>query len=386
MKSVLVVCSIVIAAVSCTSKLTPRTVNDTAANPDASHDAVLLLHYIAALSEDTASQCIVGQNCCHGNQIVTAPHSGYSTFVETLYSQTGKYPGIIGIDYEHDYIFSPAQLSEANTKLIEYWNKGGLITINWAPQNPWVNDEADIAGNPGIWTNTRVNDDYSDNLKNVNIPKLLNPSEPIHAVWMKKLDRIAAALTELRDAGVVVLWRPMQEMNGFWFWWGTASDPNNTQNYKDLYRHMFNYFTYQKGLNNLLWVYSPTQSNVDYGILAVLDQYPGDGYVDIVGGTCYNDLIIQDYQYYVQTNKPIAMAEYGFDENEHYATDGTFDDRNYINTIRANYPYIAYWVTWHDWNIGGSTYNHISLKSCQHSYELMNDSDAITLDKLGWKP
>ena len=43
------------------------------------------------------------------------------------------------------------------------------------------------------------------------------PTMPIRA--------IADALLELQKAGVVVLWRPMQEMNGNWFWWGIASPP-----------------------------------------------------------------------------------------------------------------------------------------------------------------
>ena len=38
-------------------------------------------------------------------------------------------------------------------------------------------------------------------------------------MW-KDLGRIADHLTELRDANVPILWRPMHEFDGGWFWYG----------------------------------------------------------------------------------------------------------------------------------------------------------------------
>lgn len=186
-----------------------------------SADAQKVYQYIAALSNDTAPGVIVGQNCGHGSQIADSANTlmGFQSLVEDLHTDTGKYVGILGVDYEHDQIFTPAQLAQCNQVLINYWQAGRLITINWSPHNPWLNDESDIANHPGIWTDTRSKDAAdNDNLAHVDLTKLVDPNDPIHAVWLRKLDRIAAALLELKNAGVVVLWRPMQEMNGDWFW------------------------------------------------------------------------------------------------------------------------------------------------------------------------
>ena len=71
--------------------------------------------------------------------------------------------------------------------------------------------------------------------------------------WMHELDILAAGLGELQDAGVVVLWRPFHEVNGDWFWWGGKKP----ETFIRVWRHMFDYFTKTKKLNNLLWVYGP---------------------------------------------------------------------------------------------------------------------------------
>ena len=69
------------------------------------------------------------------------------------------------------------------------------------------------------------------------------------------------ALKELQDAGVVVLWRPLPEMNGEWYWWGKTSHPSNAEPYVNIFRDMYDYFTNVKGLNNLIWVYSPAHED-----------------------------------------------------------------------------------------------------------------------------
>jgi mannan endo-1,4-beta-mannosidase len=141
---------------------------------------------------------------------------------------------------------------------------GGLVTISLAPLNPWVNDETDIA-------------------------------KGVRAAWMRKLDRVAGALAELRDAGVVALFRPMQEMNGNWYWRGMSSHPSDPGPYFRVYRHMRDYFENEKKLNNLLWVYSPNatlgQDSSSSWMRSVGRAYPGNDYVDIVAGTNYDDTV-----------------------------------------------------------------------------------------------
>jgi hypothetical protein len=161
---------------------------------------------------------------------------GYKNLVEALHERTGKWVGILGVDYEYAQIFTPEEPSRTNKVLIDYAAKGGLITFNLTPQNPWVNDESDLAKNPGTW-NGLAGTRNPEGLKKVtSLDDLIDPSKPVNVAWMRKLDRIAAALQELKDAGVIVLWRPMQEMNGNWFWWGMKSHPKDPAPYVHVFR------------------------------------------------------------------------------------------------------------------------------------------------------
>jgi mannan endo-1,4-beta-mannosidase len=340
-----------------------------------------ILKMLIDLSNDDKPGVIVGQNCGHGSQICDPSNTlmGYQSLVEDLNTATGKYVGILGVDYEHDQIFTPEELSQCNKTLINYWNNGGLITINWSPHNPWLNDESDIAYNHGVWTDTR---NKGDNLKNVDLTKLVDPDDPIRAVWLKKLDRIAEALRELRRAGVIVLWRPMQEMNGNWFWWGYTKNPNNPDAYKDIFIDMYNYFTDIKGLDNLIWVYSPST----HGARSFSWAYPGDSYVNVAATTAYGDgLTIRSYEEMSTFNRPIVMAEYGGAYIPAPSQSGAFDNRKYIQTIQDFYPKVAYFVCWHNWDNGGENYVYHSISKNQFGRELMNNSDIITREKLNWK-
>lgn len=361
----------------------PRKVDAIPSDPEASTATAAVLSFIAGHSTGKFSAVISGQNCGHGSQIADpANMMSYESIIGDLSAQTGKYPGMIGVDYEHDRIFTPAQLSACNAVLIDYWNKGGLVTINWAPHNPWLNDESDVINNYGVWTDTR---NKGDNMKNVNLDDLVNPSKSVYAVWRTKLDRIADALAELQSSGVVVLWRPLQEMNGDWFWWGIATTGGSGAQYRKIYADMFEYFTKTKGLHNLLWVFSPcaTGGYESPNILFCEDFYPGDAYVDVVAGTCYNDdLFIADYDRYLTFGKPVGMAELGASSGSDIAKSGSFDNRRYESIIRSDYPAVAYWVCWHNWDNGDGTYAWMSLNKNKYAKECLGSGGVITRDEI----
>jgi mannan endo-1,4-beta-mannosidase len=358
-------------------------IDSTPSNPGASDAAKKVLAYLAELSTDSFNGVIAGQNCYHGDQITSSStFDGYNSLVTSLFNQTNKWIGMIGLDYEHDRIFTPEQLANANKVLIAHWQKGGLVTVNWSPHNPWINDESDIYNNPGDWQNTRTSSPKYD-ASVVNLKNLADPTKAIFQVWRKKLNRIAVALKELRDAGVVVLWRPMQEMNGNWFWWGVASHPNDPAPYINLIRDMYVFFTKDKGLDNLLWVYSPNAGGNSDWLKPVDWLYPGNDYVDIVAGTAYNDaLTIADYVAYVKMGKPMGMGEFGPDSTGTFAKTGTFDDRKYLEVIKNNYPCVAYWVSWHNWDNGDGTQALMSINKNLNANELLASDGIITLDNL----
>jgi mannan endo-1,4-beta-mannosidase len=72
---------------------------------------------------------------------------------------------------------------------------------------------------------------------------------------------------------------------------------------------MFDYFSKTKGLDNLLWVYSPNHGN------KTAAYYAGDHYVDVVGLDAYTDFVdpehIKGYAEVAQIQKPFGFTEYG---------------------------------------------------------------------------
>jgi mannan endo-1,4-beta-mannosidase len=343
-----------------------------------------VLDYIATLSSAPNFRgAISGQNCYHGDEITDGSYQrGYRTMIEALHEKTGEWPGIIGLDYEWALSFTSAQLSEANDVLIDYAHEGGIVMITFTPQNPWFNDETNLAINPG--SSTGPSGTISNLPSGANLNDLLLPGKPVYTAWMRKLDRIAGALQELQNAGVVVLFRPMQEMNASWFWWGISSHPSDPEPYIQVYRAMHDYFTNEKGLDNLIWVYSPSST---YGndtqtssVFRGVDwTYPGDSYIDIVAGTNYSDdMSISDYTTYVKMGKPIGIAEYGLPDGSNLLN-GTWDTSLIIKRIKNDYPHIAFWVTWHSYP--GSSWSMVSNLNADI---LLADPFVINRDDLPW--
>lgn len=325
-------------------------VDFTPCNPNASENAKAVLLYLARLTSEDIPGVISGQNCGHGNEIALGT---YNQFIDSLYQQSGKFVGMIGIDYEYMREFSVEELKSANTYLKSHWQNGGWVTINWSPTNPW--------GTLNTYEDIRIKYSGTD------LNQLITPGSPVYDRWMAKLDRVAEALEDMQQAGVVVLWRPMQEANGWWFWWG-KNDQNSVlrphPSYIAVWKHMVTYFTEVKGLNNLLWVFSPTQSQSFSSF-----PYPGDDYVDIIGGTHYADnLTVPGYLDLIQYKKPVGLAEYGPTEFGGLVLDGSLDNQLYVQRLQGNYPQVAYWVTWHSW-----PGVRMALVDHQYARELMND-------------
>lgn len=380
-----VVATIFIILFSACTRPQARPIQAAPADANAGPAVRSVLTYLAALSNDSKAGVIAGQNMGHGTQVLDETGTlGYAALIGTLQQQTGETPGLIGLDYEHERIYSADELIAANQVLIKHWQNGGLVTITWSPLNPWLNDESDLTGRPGTWTDTR---NMNSNLKDVDLRQLIEPKSKIHPAWRRKLDRIAAALQNLQQAGVVVLWRPMQEMNGNWFWWGNASYANDSAPYKALWVDMFHYFTDVKGLHNLLWVYSPNpgpnNAFEQNAIKPIGWSYPGDAFVDIVAGTAYNDALdIKDYQAYLAFGKPLGMAEFGPAIGGEESLKGAFKTTRYAERLLKDYPAIAYWVSWHNWNASRSMEEHQAIISNQNASELMKNPAVLTLKRI----
>lgn len=117
------------------------------------------------------------------------------------------------------------------------------------------------------------------------------PGGKYNEIFCEYLDIMARYFLALQEKEIAVLFRPFHEGNGNWFWWGTCTD---SETYRSLYRYTADYLK-QKGVHNLLYVYSVSGAVTDAG--AFLDRYPGDSYVDIMAFDLYDDYRSAPFQY-----------------------------------------------------------------------------------------
>jgi mannan endo-1,4-beta-mannosidase len=118
------------------------------------------------------------------------------------------------------------------------------------------------------------------------------PGTPEHKAAMEDLRQTADYLEQLAKARVPVLWRPLHEIDGGWFWWTDVEQPENTA---ALWRMMFDYLVKDRNLHNLIWVYSAglKPGNLKRGTplyeeIAYRKRfYAGNRYVDIAGIDIY---------------------------------------------------------------------------------------------------
>ena len=310
-----------------------------------------VLSYLKKVIEN--NQVIVGQQCSESPNIA----ANYAKHFKSIHDLTGKYPALLGLDYGY---FSNVNMSLNNEYAIEHWKKGGLVTFSWHADNPWKE------GYNVRW-NSEANKDT------INVGQLIKSAAPSPARtnYRNELTKVANALKELKNAGVIVLWRPFHEVNGNWFWWGinNAKKPTNQPDYQLLWKDMYDTFTNEFALDNLIWVYSPNSSG---SYLPSVDaMYPGDAYVDLVGVDTYAKIPgFPDYEALKKFNKIVVNGEIG-PTAESY---GKFDQMAVLNTFKGK---AAYFLQWHSW-----TNANVGIKDNLNFKDMMNDPSAITLDKV----
>lgn len=222
------------------------------------------------LKDSYGKYVITGQQCdggINGNEF------------KAIKNLTGDYPALLGLDLM-DYTPSRTAFgasSSAVEKAIEFANKGGIVTLCWHWNAPteYLNS---TANSPDGWWGGF----YTQSSK-FDTAKVMNGQD---AKGKKLLDRdikeIAKQLKRLEKAGVPVIWRPLHEASGGWFWWGAKG----SDAYKKLWKHLYKELTNTYGCNNLIWVYNGQSA----------DWYPGDEYVDIVGEDIYPGNHVYDPQ------------------------------------------------------------------------------------------
>lgn len=224
------------------------------ANPNSNDTTKRLFSF---LLDNYGKHMITGQYCDTGF---------LGTENAAIYKVTGEYPAMLGLDFME---YSPANVDHgskpsATKQAINYAAKGGIVTFCWhwnvadefvKPDHNWY----------GSFYTENSNFNFKDALEGRN--------ERAREYLLKSIDAIAKEILILQENDVSILFRPLHEASGGWFWWGSMG----AEPYIELYKLIFDKLTHEYGCNNIIWVWNGQDPL----------WYPGDEYVDIIGTDIY---------------------------------------------------------------------------------------------------
>jgi mannan endo-1,4-beta-mannosidase len=249
---------------------------------------------------------------------------------------SGKLPAILGLDY-----LDPEDNAKVNDRAAHwYLREGGVPTICWH----W--------GAPDVGTG------YENSKHAFDLDAALRAGTPQNKAMMRDLDQVADLLAELQKRDVPVLWRPLHEFTGTWFWWGQ----HGPEGFKALWTRMHDHFTKVRGLNHLIWV-------LGYSGEPRADYNPGRAYFDIAGADTY----VKDHgPLKALYDKVVAIVGDGVPIALH--ENGPIPDPALVQASGADW---AYFMTWHTRWIKDPETNPPALISAAY-----NSPRYVTLDAL----
>ena len=161
-------------------------------------------------------------------------------------------------------------------EVIKHYNRGGIITISWHPRNPVTTiDGGGLAGQKfpegTAW-------DVTDSA----VVKKVLPGGAYHEkfqTWMQRLSDFLSTLKTSDGKRIPLMFRPWHENSGSWFWWGEKLC--TVEEYQALW-NMLQDKLRADGFDNIVWAYSPGCQD-DLTAERLLDRYPGDDRVDMIG-------------------------------------------------------------------------------------------------------
>jgi mannan endo-1,4-beta-mannosidase len=191
-------------------------------------------------------------------------HSGVMDMKEAewLKTNTGKYPALLGLDLiNHTRNYSWFDKNILISEATSWYANHGLVSLSWHWRDPLRNTE-----------------EFYTEKTSFDVSRISDTLSQEYRAMVSDIDIVAGWLKTLGNADIPILFRPLHEASGKWFWWG-AKGPEPC---KALWKLIFNRLTVSHGIKNLIWVWT-TDSKDDN-----LDWYPGDEYVDILGVDIYS--------------------------------------------------------------------------------------------------
>ncbi|KAH0612372.1 uncharacterized protein H6S33_010424 [Morchella sextelata] len=270
-------------------------------------------------------------------------------------SNIGKSPAILGLDFIE---YSPSRVERGSTSTavedaIAFNARGGIVTFCWHWNAP--SGLIDVAGQE--WWRGFYTDSVTFDVE----AALADTSSADYALLIRDIDAIAVQIQRLADADIPILWRPLHEAEGGWFWWGAKGPEPCKQLYQIVYDRLTNYH----GLNNLIWIWNSVAA----------DWYPGDATVDVLSYDSYPSTPGDHGPLSATYN---ALLSLGNDKKLIATTEvGTIPDPELLDLYDADW---SWFVTWNSF-VEDATANSLDFLN-----RIYYSDYVLTLDEiLGWR-
>ncbi len=319
----------------------PKLPAETLSDPKATPQARALFHSLVSMyGKQTGSGCYSMKDAAY------------------IFTKSGAAPMLVGgdlMDYSPSRIAHGAHPEGTVQKLIADANKGYDITLSWHWNAPMHLIDKSYTSKDGKLVVSHWWSGFYTYATTFNVQQALaNHNSPEYKALLQNIGAIAMQLKKFQADHIPILWRPLHEAEGGWFWWG-AHGPDA---FKQLWHLLYNRLTNYYGIHNLIWVYT-SGGNMDW--------YPGNKYVDIVGVDAYpksqDDPLTSLYQQMMHEfngHKLLVISEFGGVPN--------------IPLMRSYGEYWDYFVSW------GGTTESATDKALKHTYTSKYVKDHPALD------
>lgn len=284
-----------------------------------------------------------------GKRIISgqAYESVSEKWIEYIEQNTGKTPAILSVDLMDamPWRVSQGQDPDTTTLLAINWvkNRKGIAEIHWH----W---DAPKGTNFETWQGFYTKNTTFDLAK-----AMTDTSLEEYKLLIRDIDIVSNLLKQAQDSGVPVLWRPLHEAEGGWFWWGAKGGVAC----KKLWYLVYDRMTRHHKLNNLIWVWN------SYGGEEKGNWYPGDSVVDIIAWDYERSTSWSNYQkLFANNGKAFALGEEG-----KLPDPAVFNQKAWLYFITW-----AYMIKEPTQPSGKNTKNWL--------YKVYNDTVVLTLDDL----
>lgn len=246
-------------------------------------DSATPLDVIVYLQQRTGLSTLTGQH--------NEPNSSPALWSRKVKDITGVFPAM----WEGDFLYLADDISHRVTMITEAkneWQSGSLVGLMWHQCPPTMSEPCTFS-------------DLTTALSDAQWTDVVTSGTALNKAWKAKLDSIINPhLQQLQDAGIPVLWRPWHGSNVASMWWGGHNESVR------LFQLTHDYMTSEKGLTNLIWVWSANVTD-DNSTSTLRSFYPGDQYVDVVALDCWSFPSTTWYQALqaIAASKPMALAE-----------------------------------------------------------------------------